>query len=112
MIATVGLGTLAYITAWIMVDFKLKYMGVMNIGDAGELMFGKLGRRWFGWGLVLKVSLRLNSVSSEHRVSDVRRLWVLQGPTYLEVKRLSDPCHRTGSAVSGGVSSSPYSVLP
>ena len=59
MIATVGLGTLAYITAWIMVDFKLKYMGVMNIGDAGELMFGKLGRRWFGWGLVLKVSSRL-----------------------------------------------------
>lgn len=58
MIATVGLGTLAYITAWIMVDFKLKYMGVMNIGDAGELMFGKLGRRWFGWGLVLKVSNR------------------------------------------------------
>jgi len=56
MIATVILGTLAYITAWIMVDFKVKYMGVMNIGDAGELMFGKWGRRWFGWGLVLKVS--------------------------------------------------------
>ena len=57
MIATVILGTLAYITAWIMVDFKIKYMGVMNIGDAGELMFGKWGRRWFGWGLVLKVRL-------------------------------------------------------
>lgn len=41
-----------------MVDFKVKYMGVMNIGDAGELMFGKWGRRWFGWGLVLKVSNR------------------------------------------------------
>lgn len=89
MIATVGLGTLAYITAWIMVDFKIKYMGVMNIGDAGELMFGKLGRRWFGWGLVLKVSLFSIGVDDDIHVSDdLRRLWVLLVLTFLEVKKL------------------------
>jgi hypothetical protein len=63
MIATVLLGSLAYITAFIMVDFKVRYPGVMNIGDAGDLMFGKWGRRWFGWGLVLKVS------SSYHKIN-------------------------------------------
>lgn len=56
LIATLGLGALAYATAWIMVDFKIRFMGVANPGDAGEVMFGKWGRRVFGWGLVLKVS--------------------------------------------------------
>lgn len=54
IIATLSLGIMAYGTAWILVDLKVKYMGVMNFGDAGDLMFGKWGRRIFGWGLVLK----------------------------------------------------------
>jgi hypothetical protein len=56
IIATLGLGVMAYGTAWILVDLKVRYMGVMNFGDAGDLMFGRWGRRIFGWGLVLKVS--------------------------------------------------------
>ena len=56
IIATLGLGIMAYGTAWILVDLKVRYMGVMNFGDAGDLMFGKWGRRIFGWGLVLKAS--------------------------------------------------------
>lgn len=56
VITTVGAGTLAYFTAWIMVDFKLKHPGVMHFGDAGGVLFGNWGRRILGIGLVLKVS--------------------------------------------------------
>ncbi|KIR97283.1 hypothetical protein L804_05465 [Cryptococcus deuterogattii 2001/935-1] len=54
VITTVGAGILAYFTAWIMVDFKLKHPGVMHFGDAGGVLFGNWGRRILGIGLVLK----------------------------------------------------------
>lgn len=54
IIATVGLGIIAYVTAWIMIDFKLRHMGVMHYGDAGGVVFGKWGSRIFGTGMVLK----------------------------------------------------------
>jgi amino acid permease len=56
VIATIGLAGLAYLTCWIMVDFKLKHMGVMNYGDAMGVVFGKYGRIFVGTGVVLKVS--------------------------------------------------------
>ncbi|OCF40859.1 hypothetical protein I317_05309 [Kwoniella heveanensis CBS 569] len=54
LIATLGLAALAYITCWIMIDFKMKHMGVMHYGDAGAVMFGPWGRRILGTGMVLK----------------------------------------------------------
>ncbi|KAE8542874.1 hypothetical protein D1P53_000937 [Cryptococcus gattii VGV] len=51
VIARVGAGILAYFTAWIMVDFKLKHPGVMHFGDAGGVLFGNWGRRILGIGL-------------------------------------------------------------
>ncbi|WWD00941.1 hypothetical protein V866_007879 [Kwoniella sp. B9012] len=54
LIANIGLGVLAYITAWIMIDFKMKHMGVMHFADAGGLLFGKWGRRILGAGMVAK----------------------------------------------------------
>ncbi|WRT64466.1 uncharacterized protein IL334_001398 [Kwoniella shivajii] len=54
LIANVGLGVLAYITAWIMIDFKMKHMGVMHFADAGGLLFGPWGRRILGAGMVAK----------------------------------------------------------
>ncbi|GAA6022596.1 hypothetical protein JCM10207_003918 [Rhodosporidiobolus poonsookiae] len=44
----------AYLTAWLYVDFKLKYPYVMNAADAGEVMFGKWGARIVGVGIVAK----------------------------------------------------------
>ncbi|ODN85248.1 hypothetical protein L198_07571 [Cryptococcus wingfieldii CBS 7118] len=54
LIATIGLAVLAYITCWIMIDFKLRHMGVMHYGDAGGVLFGPWARRLFGTGMVLK----------------------------------------------------------
>jgi hypothetical protein len=54
VISTIGLGTLAYITAWMMIEFKMKHMGVMHFGDAGGVIFGKWGKRVFGIGMILK----------------------------------------------------------
>lgn len=59
VVATLGLGFLAYITAWIMVDFKLRYPGVMNYADAGTVMFGKRGGQILGVGMFLKVRCSL-----------------------------------------------------
>lgn len=56
VIATVGLAILAYLTCWIMVDFKMKHMGVLNYGDAMGVVLGKWGKRVIGTGVVLKVS--------------------------------------------------------
>lgn len=62
VIATLGLGFLAYITAWIMVDFKLRYPGVMNYADAGTVMFGKRGGQILGVGMFLKVGCYFPSI--------------------------------------------------
>ncbi|KAL1406657.1 hypothetical protein Q8F55_008363 [Vanrija albida] len=56
IITTLGLGLIAFLTAWIMVDFKIRHMGVMHFGDAGGVVFGKWGARIFGWGMVLKAT--------------------------------------------------------
>jgi hypothetical protein len=54
IIATVLLAGLAYITAWIYIDFKLRYMGCMNVADAGRIMFGRIGGIIFGVGIMVK----------------------------------------------------------
>lgn len=54
LIANLLLALLAYVTAWIYIDFKLKYMGCMNVADAGRIIFGKWGGRIFGAGVIVK----------------------------------------------------------
>lgn len=54
IVTTVLLGMLAYVTAWMQINFKLRHMGVMHFGDAGGVMFGKWGRRVLGFGMVVK----------------------------------------------------------
>lgn len=54
LIATVLLACLAYITAWIYIDFKLRYMGCMNVADAGTIMFGRIGGIVFGVMIMVK----------------------------------------------------------
>lgn len=54
LVATIGLAALAYATCCIMIDFKMRHVGVMHYGDAGGLLFGPVGRRVFGTGMVLK----------------------------------------------------------
>jgi amino acid permease len=54
LIATILLALLAYITAWIYIDFKLRYMGCMNVADAGRIMFGRIGGIIFGVGIMVK----------------------------------------------------------
>jgi len=55
VIATVGLAVLGYLTCWIMVDFKLKHMGVLNYGDAMGVVFGPWGKKIIGTAVVVKV---------------------------------------------------------
>jgi hypothetical protein len=56
LIANLLLAGLAYVTAWIYIDFKLRYMGCMNVADAGTIMFGRIGGIIFGVGIMIKVS--------------------------------------------------------
>ncbi|GAA5903552.1 hypothetical protein JCM6882_002982 [Rhodosporidiobolus microsporus] len=45
---------IAYASAYLMVDFKMKYPYCMNVADAGEAIFGRWGARIFGVGIVAK----------------------------------------------------------
>ncbi|GJN93988.1 hypothetical protein Rhopal_007051-T1 [Rhodotorula paludigena] len=45
---------IAYLGAWIMVDFKLKYPHVLNAADAGREMFGRAGYIICGIAIVAK----------------------------------------------------------
>lgn len=54
LLANFALAGLAYVTAWIYIDFKLRYMGCMNVADAGTIMFGRTGGIIFGIGIMLK----------------------------------------------------------
>ncbi|TIA72508.1 hypothetical protein E3P92_02188 [Wallemia ichthyophaga] len=51
---TFFLGMLCWLTGIWLVEFKKKYPGCMNYGDAGRIMFGEVGGIIFGYGLVLK----------------------------------------------------------
>ncbi|GAA6044098.1 hypothetical protein JCM8097_008434 [Rhodosporidiobolus ruineniae] len=54
LIANTGFVAISWLSAYLMVEFKLKYPYVMNVADCGEVMFGKWGARVFGVGIVAK----------------------------------------------------------
>ncbi|TIB73353.1 hypothetical protein E3Q22_04349 [Wallemia mellicola] len=52
--STFCIGMLCWITGIWLVEFKKKFPGCLNYGDAGRIMFGRVGGIIFGYGLVLK----------------------------------------------------------
>lgn len=54
--STFCIGMLCWITGIWLVEFKKKFPGCLNYGDAGRIMFGRVGGIIFGYGLVLKSS--------------------------------------------------------
>ncbi|KAG0666324.1 hypothetical protein C6P46_004891 [Rhodotorula mucilaginosa] len=54
IIANCGFIVIAYVTTHFMVDFKLRYPHVLNVAEAGEVIFGKWGGRFLGIGMVAK----------------------------------------------------------
>ncbi|GHJ86239.1 hypothetical protein NliqN6_2641 [Naganishia liquefaciens] len=54
VIATVGLGALAWLAASWMVDFKRRFPATMNYADAAFVIYGKWGYRICAFGMVAK----------------------------------------------------------
>ncbi|GAA6044100.1 hypothetical protein JCM8097_008436 [Rhodosporidiobolus ruineniae] len=54
LVANTGFVLISWLSAYLMVEFKLKYPYVMNVADCGEVMFDEWGARVFGVGIVAK----------------------------------------------------------
>ncbi|GAA6017784.1 hypothetical protein JCM8202_006147 [Rhodotorula sphaerocarpa] len=54
IIANCAFIVIAYMTTHVMVNFKLRYPHVLNVAEAGEVIFGKWGGRILGIGMVAK----------------------------------------------------------
>ncbi|GAA5866471.1 hypothetical protein JCM8547_000635 [Rhodosporidiobolus lusitaniae] len=54
VVLCVAYGSIAYLTAVVMVDFKLRHPQVMNYADAGQIIFGQWGFYVLGAGMFLK----------------------------------------------------------
>ncbi|KZT06809.1 uncharacterized protein LAESUDRAFT_736693 [Laetiporus sulphureus 93-53] len=53
LVLTIFLGTLALFTAKLLIDFKLNHPEVHNMGDAGYIMFGPVGREILSLGTII-----------------------------------------------------------
>ncbi|KAI2602446.1 transmembrane amino acid transporter protein-domain-containing protein [Hypoxylon sp. NC1633] len=47
------LGVFATYTAWLLIEFKLRHPEVHNMGDAGYILFGPIGREILGGGTII-----------------------------------------------------------
>ncbi|KAL7624968.1 hypothetical protein AAE478_004182 [Parahypoxylon ruwenzoriense] len=47
------LGAFATFTAWLLIEFKLRHPEVHNMGDAGMILFGPVGREILGGGTII-----------------------------------------------------------
>ena len=65
---TVLCAILTYLSAWIIVGFKIRHKGVMNYPDVGAVLFGKWGRIILAWGLTAKV----NYIGRGHKLLALR----------------------------------------
>ncbi|KAL1630473.1 hypothetical protein SLS56_004873 [Neofusicoccum ribis] len=52
LILIVFLGIFATYTAWLLVEFKLRHPEVHNMGDAGMILFGPIGREVLAFGTI------------------------------------------------------------
>ncbi|CAK46520.1 hypothetical protein AnigIFM60653_008987 [Aspergillus niger] len=55
IVLIVGLGLLATYTGYVIGQFRWRYPHVQNLADAGEILFGSIGREIFGIGQLLLV---------------------------------------------------------
>jgi len=53
LIIIVFLGVFATYTSWLLVKFKLRHPEVHNMGDAGKILFGVVGREVLAFGTVV-----------------------------------------------------------
>ncbi|KAI1087879.1 transmembrane amino acid transporter protein-domain-containing protein [Rostrohypoxylon terebratum] len=53
VIVTAFLGVFATFTGWLLIEFKLRHPEVHNMGDAGYILFGPIGREILGGGTIL-----------------------------------------------------------
>jgi len=53
LILIVFLGVFATYTSWLLVQFKLRHPEVHNMGDAGQILFGRVGREVLAFGTVV-----------------------------------------------------------
>jgi amino acid permease len=53
VIIIVFLGVWATFTSWVLIQFKLRHPQVHNMGDAGLILFGPLGREVLSAGTVM-----------------------------------------------------------
>ncbi|KAG8534108.1 uncharacterized protein KY384_000952 [Bacidia gigantensis] len=53
IILIVFLGTFALFTSWILIQFKLRHPEVHNMGDAGMIVFGPIGREVLSFGTIV-----------------------------------------------------------
>jgi amino acid permease len=53
VILIVFLGVWATFTSWVLIQFKLRHPQVHNMGDAGYILFGPLGREVLAAGTVM-----------------------------------------------------------
>jgi amino acid permease len=53
VILIVFLGVWATFTSWVLIQFKLRHPQVHNMGDAGYILFGPLGREILAAGTVM-----------------------------------------------------------
>lgn len=52
VILIIFLGVFATYTSWILVQFKLRHPEVHNMGDAGQILFGPIGREVLAFGTI------------------------------------------------------------
>ena len=75
VILIVSLGILASYTGYVIGQFKIRYPHVHNMADAGEILFGSIGREFFGFGQlffivfvmaahILSFSIMMNAITS------------------------------------------------
>ena len=53
LILIIFLGVFATYTSWLLVKFKMRHPEVHNMGDAGKILFGPIGREVLAFGTIV-----------------------------------------------------------
>jgi amino acid permease len=53
IIIIIFLGIFATYTSWLLIEFKLRHPEVHNMGDAGQILFGPIGREVLAAGTII-----------------------------------------------------------
>lgn len=53
LILIIFLGVFATYTSWLLVKFKMRHPEVHNMGDAGKILFGRIGQEVLAFGTIV-----------------------------------------------------------